>query len=65
MTQSIKDPVCGMEVKPSQAATTAALDGQTFYFCSQACYRTFVANPPRYAEPAGRQEDGSVHHGHA
>ena len=44
-----KDPVCGMEVNPEQAAGTSEYQGQTYYFCSPDCKRTFDGNPQQYA----------------
>ena len=35
-----KDPVCGTYVVPNKALTAAA-DGTTHYFCSEACRRAF------------------------
>ncbi len=34
------DPVCGMKVDPSRAVSRD-LDGETFYFCSDACLQAF------------------------
>lgn len=36
-----RDPVCGMEIDPAQAAETRLVDGQTIYFCSQHCAQQF------------------------
>ena len=47
-----KDPVCGMEVNPQQAAATSEYQGQTYYFCSPNCKQTFDANPQQYASQA-------------
>ena len=47
-----KDPVCGMEINPSQAAATSEYEGQTYYFCSPGCKRAFDANPQQYAGQA-------------
>ena len=38
------DPICGMTVDEA-TARTADRDGQTFYFCSEGCRRTFLAGP--------------------
>src|SRR3712207_2428686 len=32
--ESFKDPICGMDVKPDQAAGMVEHHGQTYYFCS-------------------------------
>ena len=45
------DPVCGMEIRPEDAAASEEHDGHTFYFCSEACHRTFLADPHRYGHP--------------
>ena len=43
------DPVCGMKIKPSEAAATVEHKGKTYYFCSQACADSFKAAPDDYA----------------
>jgi Cu+-exporting ATPase len=43
-----KDPVCGMEVKPDQAAGKSEHGGQTYYFCSNGCKQRFDLNPQVY-----------------
>ena len=47
-----KDPVCGMDVIPGQAAGGSADHaGSTYWFCSNSCREKFLANPARYANP--------------
>jgi len=36
------DPVCGMQVRKSDAAATAVLLGTTYYFCMEGCKTEFV-----------------------
>ncbi|MGH8937304.1 MAG: heavy metal translocating P-type ATPase [Acidimicrobiia bacterium] len=48
--ESVRDPVCGMDIDPSQAAASHDHQGQTYYFCSEACHRSFVAEPEKYLE---------------
>ena len=48
MATAVKDPVCGMEVEPTQAAASAQHKGQTFYFCSPRCKAAFEKDPGRY-----------------
>jgi len=49
-TSVTKDPVCGMTVD-STKAIHAERDGQTFYFCSEHCRKTFLSQtPPSQAE---------------
>jgi len=40
------DPVCGMEVDPSNAAATVSRGGTTYYFCSSGCRDHFAADVP-------------------
>jgi Cu+-exporting ATPase len=48
-TATAKDPICGMEVDPQQAAATSEYQGTTYYFCSTGCKRAFDQDPQRYA----------------
>lgn len=43
---SYKDPICGMDIKGS--SITHFLEGKMYYFCSESCKESFVANPPNY-----------------
>ena len=43
------DPVCGMEIDATSAAASATYDGETYYFCANACAAEFSAAPRRYA----------------
>lgn len=49
----VKDPVCGMSVDPASAKHSAALGGQTYYFCCEGCKTKFVAEPERYLAAKG------------
>ena len=55
-----KDLVCGMDVDAKTAAAQATYQGQTYYFCSPACKRTFEKQPGQYVNP--HHEHGSQHH---
>jgi Cu+-exporting ATPase len=44
-----KDPVCGMDIQPEQAAAQSEHKGQTYYFCSAQCKQQFDQDPQRYA----------------
>ena len=46
-----RDPVCGMQVDPLQAAGSAAYQGQTYHFCSKGCMAKFQADPEKYLHP--------------
>lgn len=43
-----KDPVCGMLVRPEEAAAQRAIQGRTYYFCSAACAAKFDQAPQLY-----------------
>jgi Cu+-exporting ATPase len=46
-----KDPVCGMSVDPSHAASTAEHEGKLYHFCSRGCAEKFRRDPKRYLQP--------------
>jgi Cu+-exporting ATPase len=43
-----KDPVCGMEIKESEAAAKLEYKGKTYYFCSEGCKKSFEKKPDKY-----------------
>lgn len=45
-----KDPVCGMQIDPDNAAGQSTYQGKTYYFCSPACKQKFDKNPGQYAK---------------
>lgn len=56
-----KDPVCGMTVDPKTAAGNSEYKGETYYFCSPGCKKSFDANPDKYA---GKPMGSMAHSGH-
>ena len=58
MANTVKDPVCGMDIDPKTAAGKSEYKGQTYYFCSPGCKKSFDKEPEKYA---GTQT--SAHHG--
>ena len=48
MTQTVIDPVCDMEITPETAAGTSEYKGNTYYFCSAGCKRSFDKDPEKY-----------------
>jgi Cu+-exporting ATPase len=54
-----KDPVCGMQVNPSQAASQRSYGGKTYYFCSLGCAAKFDQGPQRYVAPDPPQKGGT------
>ena len=47
-TDTVKDPVCKMELKRSDAEATSEYQGRTLYFCTEKCKETFEANPQAF-----------------
>lgn len=45
-----RDPVCGMQVDPKNAAGSAEHEGKTYHFCSAQCLRQFTSEPAKYAK---------------
>jgi uncharacterized membrane protein YraQ (UPF0718 family)/YHS domain-containing protein len=45
---AVKDPVCGMTVDPATAVHRSVHQGETFYFCSAGCKKSFDEDPARY-----------------
>lgn len=57
-----KDPVCGMMVDTATAQYKTEAMGNTYYFCSADCKRTFDKDPQKYAQKeatVSRQQAGS------
>ncbi len=48
MTTTAHDPVCGMDIDPASAAGTSEYNGQTYYFCSLGCKKSFDKEPEKY-----------------
>ena len=48
MTTSVKAPVCAMDIDPATAAGTSEYNGQTYYFCSLGCKKSFDKEPEKY-----------------
>ena len=55
--QIAKDPVCGMNVDPAKAVSTAEFERELYHFCSKGCAEKFRDDPQKYLsaeyEPAG------------
>ena len=41
-----RDPVCGMSVDTERAAAHGVYAGDTVYFCSVACQKSYEQKPP-------------------
>ncbi|HHL40809.1 MAG TPA: cadmium-translocating P-type ATPase [Deltaproteobacteria bacterium] len=57
-----RDPVCGMDVDPAQAAESSKYGAETVYFCSKSCRERFEADPAAFMEGGAPEEEG-VHAG--
>lgn len=60
MAATVKDPVCGMEIDPATAAGKVDYKGQTYYFCSPGCKKSFEKDPEKYVS----QQSAHGHHTH-
>ena len=48
MTNTVHDPVCGMDIDSVSAAGKSEFKGQTYYFCSLGCKKDFDKEPEKY-----------------
>jgi YHS domain-containing protein len=56
MATTVKDPVCGMDIDPDTAAAKSEHKGQTYYFCSAGCKKSFDKETEKYiGKGAGEQ----------
>ena len=53
VAESVKDPVCGMNVDPHETPHRHTYQGRTYYFCSAGCQKKFTAEPQKYLAVAG------------
>jgi P-type Cu+ transporter len=53
--QTVKDPVCHMDVDPATAAGSVEHNGRTYYFCSKHCVQKFRANPDQFTADKGSE----------
>ncbi|HXQ76991.1 MAG TPA: YHS domain-containing protein, partial [Gemmatimonadaceae bacterium] len=54
---SVTDPVCGMRIEADDAAAIAEQEGQTYYFCSEACRDIFVSASSAHGAPGPADTD--------
>jgi len=48
MSDKYIDPVCDMEITAEEAACKSEYKGQTYYFCSNGCKKSFDKEPEKY-----------------
>ncbi|TET65833.1 MAG: YHS domain-containing protein, partial [Candidatus Zixiibacteriota bacterium] len=53
------DPVCGMEIETLEAVAHSQYQGETYYFCAEACKERFDQNPEAFLKPQDREEEPS------
>jgi YHS domain-containing protein len=46
--ERIRDPVCGMEMAPTEVGAKLLVRGQELAFCCERCLRVFLTVPERY-----------------
>lgn len=51
--QTVRDPVCGMELDPHTAEHWSTYRGRTYAFCTLVCKTSFEARPAKYAATIG------------
>ena len=56
----VKDPVCGMMVDSSTTQWASSYNGDTYYFCAEACMRAFEAAPAQYVTASASSDDAPV-----
>ncbi len=56
---TVKDPVCGMVVKPDPNKSVA-YKGQDYFFCSSGCQHKFQQAPEKYLTPIPRPTESEV-----
>jgi len=58
-TGEIKDPVCGMTVKPDSPLRHEYM-GKTYLFCNPKCQAKFSADPEKYLHPASAMPEVAI-----
>ena len=54
----VADPVCGMDVPTENAGFVVCYQGKSYYFCAEACRRTFENNPKKYLKSESGKRKG-------
>ena len=52
--ETVKDPVCGMDVDPKTAVHKHEHEGETYYFCCEGCLTKFKADPAAHLNPPAK-----------
>jgi membrane fusion protein, copper/silver efflux system len=60
--ENTKDLVCGMTVDPKSPNTLKTqYKGQTYYFCSEMCKKSFETNPEKFVHKMADQDKHGIH----
>lgn len=57
MANTVQDPVCHMDIDPATAAGQSEYKGQTYYFCSMGCKKSFDKEPEKYVSASSREQE--------
>jgi len=49
-SEMVRDPVCGMDIKPAVSEREVDFEGREYHFCSNQCQEKFSADPSAYVE---------------
>ena len=55
--QTVKDPVCHMDVTRRPPPARSSITASTYYFCSKHCVRKFQADPDRFTAKPKLRDD--------
>ena len=53
--ETVKDPVCGMDVNPTKTKHSTAHEGENYFFCSAGCLEKFRREPGKYLSGTGHE----------
>ncbi len=56
------DPVCNMDLTAEHGKFAYDFEEETYYFCSELCKKSFVANPAQYVQRTMAAQDMSGSH---
>jgi len=57
MANTVYDPVCHMDIDPATAAGQSEYKGQTYYFCSLGCKKSFDKEPEKYVSASSSEQE--------
>ncbi len=55
--ETVTCPVCGKEIKKSEAKVTYEYKGKTYYFCCEKCKEAFIKNPEKSIEKKAEMKE--------